>query len=291
MAETAAPFTIKSFTAGDGYSWRYRHYPPMGAPRARVVCIHGIQSHAGWYEHSCRRMAEEGYEVFFLDRRGSGVNQQDRGDTPSFRRLLDDLAEFLGGMSSDARPARALYLVAISWGGKLAVALQRRHPGLVDGLVLLCPGICPRIRPSLRQRLAVTATRLVNPRRLFPIPLNDPQLFTATPHWRQFIATDPLSLHQATARFLVESVRLDLYLSWAPRHVRVPVLLQLAGRDQIIDNEATRRYVARFATADQQVIEYADAQHTLEFEPDPERHIADLLQWLRRQAGEANPAS
>src|SRR5262249_18499220 len=143
-----------------------------------------------------------------------------------------------------------VFLLAISWGGKLAVALQRRHPGLIDGIALLCPGLFARVGPSLRQRLGIAWSRLVAPRRLFPIPLNDPELFTATPRWQQFIRDDPHSLRQATARFLVESVRLDGYLRFVPWHVRVPVLLLLAERDRVIDNERTRRYVERFATAD-----------------------------------------
>ncbi|HZT81146.1 MAG TPA: alpha/beta hydrolase, partial [Gemmataceae bacterium] len=96
MGESAPSCRVEAFTASDGYRWQYRHYPSAaGGPRARVVCVHGIQSHGGWYEPSCRRLAGEGFDVCFLDRRGSGLNQQARGDTPTFRRLLDDLAEFL----------------------------------------------------------------------------------------------------------------------------------------------------------------------------------------------------
>ena len=85
----------ETFTASDGYSWHYRRYYPPGVPLAEVVCIHGIQSHAGWYEHSCERLRGAGLAVSFLDRRGSGLNEEQRGDAPSFRRLLDDLVEFL----------------------------------------------------------------------------------------------------------------------------------------------------------------------------------------------------
>src|SRR5262249_10667606 len=148
------------------------------------------------------------------------------------------------------------FLVAISWGGKLAVALQRRHPGLVDGLALVCPGFFPRVRPPFRQRLAIAWARLTAPRRLFAVPLDDPELFTATPKWQQFLRTDALSLHQATARFLVESVRLDGYLRVCARAVRVPVLLLLAERDRIIDNLSTRRFVERLASTDKEVIEH-----------------------------------
>jgi alpha-beta hydrolase superfamily lysophospholipase len=273
--------TLETHTAGDGYRWRYRRYAAHGSPRGRVVCVHGIQSHGGWYEHSCRRLAEAGYDVSFLDRRGSGLNPEARGDSPNFRRLLDDAAEFLEHVRKTGPPLPT-FLVGISWGGKTAVGLQRRHPGLVDGIALLCPGFFPRVRPTFGERLAVAWARLTAPGRLFPIPLDDPALFTATPRWLAFLRDDPLALHRATARFLVSSVWLDRYLRRAPRHVRVPVLVLLAGQDRIIDNVRTRAYVARFA-GPVEVIEYAEAHHTLEFEPDPGRFIGDLLGWLGRR--------
>src|SRR2546422_30308 len=86
------------------------------------------------------------------------------------------------------------------------------------------------------------------------------------------------------ARFLVDSVRLDRYLKVAPKYVHVPVLLLLAERDRILDNARTRQYVEEFATTDKTIIEYPDAHHTLEFEPEPERFIKDVTDWLERHA-------
>jgi alpha-beta hydrolase superfamily lysophospholipase len=226
-----------------------------------------------------------GYAVTFLDRRGAGLNADDRGDAPGFRRLVDDLGEYLGALRS-AGDGLAVFLVAVSWGGKLAAALERRHPGLVDGLALLCPGFFPQVRPSFKERWAIALARVAAPRKLFPIPLSDPALFTATPHWQRFIAGDPLSLRQATARLLTESVRLDGYLWFVPRFVRIPVLLLLAERDRIIDNGRTRRYVERFASTDKKIIEYPGAHHTLEFEPEPDQFINDLKGWLERKSGQ-----
>ena len=285
MAEPT--FTIESFTASDGYRWQYRQYVPDVLPRARLVCVHGIQSHGGWYVHSCDQLQKAGFEVFFLDRRGSGLNQEDRGDTPSFRRLLDDVAGFLrslqtvGHGATQSQPPKT-FLIAISWGGKVALALQRRNPGPVDGIALLCPGFCPIVGPTFWQRLTILGSRFVAPRRLFPVPLNDPELFTATPVWQRFVRDDSLSLRQATARFFVESARLDGYLRFVPKHVTVPTLLMLAEKDRIIDNARTRRFVKRFAAADKEIVEYPGAHHTLEFEPEPERFIRDLISWLER---------
>lgn len=279
MDETA--FTILEHQANDGYIWKYRKYPAIGEARGILVFVHGIQSHGGWYQFSCMTFAQAGYDVYFLDRRGSGMNREARGDAPSFRRLLDDIAEFLAALPRNVGRAKLpVFLAGISWGGKLAVALERRHPGLVDGLILLCPGFYAKVRHTLWERVGIVFSRLFKPRKLYPVPLNEPELFTETDYWQDFLRADTGRLMQATARLLVESVRLDGYLRFCPKYVHVPVLMLLASEDRIIRNDWTRDYVERFATPDKQIIEYPGAHHTLEFEPDPMLFINDIQSWL-----------
>ena len=135
MAKPPATFTIEKFTASDGYGWHYRYYaPPSGSPPlGQFVFLHGIQSHGGWYEHSASRLSQAGYAVYFLDRRGSGLNNADRGDTPSYQRLIDDVVEFAAQL-----PSLPSFLAAISWGGKVATAVQSQKPGRFQGLVRAC---------------------------------------------------------------------------------------------------------------------------------------------------------
>jgi alpha-beta hydrolase superfamily lysophospholipase len=278
--------TIATHTASDGYVWRYRRYLPAAGtpPRAHVVAIHGIQSHGGWYEYSCTRLAQAGHVVSFLDRRGSGLNDRARGDAPSFRRLIDDIIEFLS--RSSPLPHAATFLIGISWGGKLAAAVPCCRPALIDGLVLMCPGFFPRL--SARQkRMAFLASviGIVRPTQRFPIPLNDPELFTTTARWQQYLRDDSLALHKATGRFLGASLHLDRYLQYVPRRLHLPALLMLAENDRIIDNGPTCRYFQRLAAADKRIIEYAGAQHTLEFEPRPDLFIGDLIDWFRKHDG------
>ena len=285
MADAAAvPFVSGTFKASDGYELSYRAYPAKPPQRAQVVAIHGIQSHAGWYEGMCLALAEAGCSVNFLDRRGSGANQSQRGDTPGYRRLVDDLAEFIKLTRAQNSEAIPLHLVSISWGGKLAVALTERHPGLIDDLVLITPGFFPRVAPSRREKLRIAWARVTKPTKTFPIPLNDPELFTSNPRWLEYLRQDRDSLHVATARFLVSSVHLDRQLKRASQFVRMPTLLLLAGEDRIIDNARTRRFVETFPTTDRRVIEYADRAHTLEFE-EPRRLEVDLIDWVLRHSG------
>jgi alpha-beta hydrolase superfamily lysophospholipase len=109
-------------------------------------------------------------------------------------------------------------------------------------------------------------------------------LFTSDPRWQKFIQEDPLSLRQATARLLMESARLDVYLRWTPRYVKVPILVLLAEKDRIIDNLRTRQFINRLVSPDKKIIEYPGAHHTLEFEPNPEIYLNDLLNWLKEHA-------
>ncbi len=269
---------LRTFRASDGYPFYLRHFAPPGAPKARLVVLHGIRSHGGWYERSCRTFAEAGYDVHFLDRRGSGLNTAHRGDASEFRRLLDDAAEYVMHLRERAA-FLPVFVCGISWGGKLAVGLPYRKPHLVDGLVLLCPGLVPKIAPPLPRRARIALARVLRPWRTFPIPLNEPELFTANPDARAYIDADPHGLREATARFLFSSFALDLYLKRAAKRVTVPTFLALAEHDRIIDNARTAAFVNRFPGG-AQAVTYPGAHHTLEFEGDGHRWLVDVRKWL-----------
>ena len=279
--EPLAVSRLRTFRASDGYTFYWRHYAPTGTPKARLVFVHGIRSHGGWYARSCQKLAESGFEVFFLDRRGSGLNTAHRGDAPSFRRLLDDVAEFVQNLRTE-RGYLPIVLCGISWGGKLAAGIPYRKPGLVDGLVLLCPGLVPKVAPPFASRMRIAIARLLRPWKFFPIPLNEPDLFTASVEWQKFIAEEPHGLRQATARFLFGSFSLDIYLKRAAKRVNVPTLLMLGERDRIISNPETRRYAGRFDTATS-IIDYPGAHHTLEFEAESHPWLGDLIGWIERR--------
>ena len=218
--------------------------------------------------------------MYFLDRRGAGLNTAHRGDTPNFRRLIDDVAEFVQSLRAD-RGWLPVFVCGISWGGKLAVALPYRKPNLVDGLVLLCPGLVPKVAPPLPQRARIAVARVFRPWKFFPVPLNEPDLFTAAPEWRAFIDTEPHGLRLATSRFLFSSFSLDIYLKRAAKRVPVPTLLALAEHDRIIDNARTAAFVGRFP-GPAETVTYPGAHHTLEFERADHPWVGDVVRWVER---------
>tara|TARA_R110002095_G_scaffold153211_3_gene133179 strand:- start:1268 stop:2131 length:864 start_codon:yes stop_codon:yes gene_type:complete len=276
---------IQEFVASDGYRLQGRVWLPDAVPsRGTLVVLHGIQSHSGWYEYSCGRLCDAGYEVCFYDRRGSGLNAIERGHAPHWQRLVQDVVQLLtevGYRRQQAEQPGPVVLQAMSWGAKLAAVVAAERPDLIDGLALLYPGIKAVVKPTAFQKLQLKlAAQLGISSKRVPIPLNDPALFTGEKTGQDFIRADPLALHDVTVSFLLANRELDRRADQAAEQIHCPTLCLLAGRDQIIDNPATEAYFQRIAAQQKQLIRYPAARHTLEFEPNRAQIVADYLDWL-----------
>jgi alpha-beta hydrolase superfamily lysophospholipase len=270
---------IEFYTARDGRRLAVRVWNAIDPPRARVVMLHGITSHGGWYNRSCHFLNNCGFEVHFLDRRGSGLNAEARGDVDRHTTWLDDVAVYL----EQVRNGRPVVLCGISWGGKLAAAVAREQPGLLRGLVLVTPGLYSPFEPGLVQRLALRIpVRKRMQRQRVEIPIQRGSLYTETPYWREFVDADPLSLRDVSYRFAQADNRLTRLARQGAPYIHTPTLLMLSGRDRIIANQRCRAFLGRTGAVHKTLIEYPNAVHTLEFEPDPERYFADLADWIGR---------
>lgn len=272
---------LHTWRLSDGYELRGRLWSSRTGGEQAVLYLHGIQSHGGWFAWSASVLATHLGPVILADRRGSGLNVVDRGDTPGWTRWLvdlDDLADWARG----ALGVRRFAVVGVSWGGKLAAAWAARHPEAVTKLLLIAPGFFPAVDVGWLARARIACSLLADPRRRFPIPLNDASLFTDNPAGRAFIESDPIKLTHATARFYWQSAKLDHVLRRMPAAaLRPPVTLWLAGRDRIIRNEPTADLVRRISRLQAEIRILSGAAHTLEFEPDPAELAVLLTEWAQ----------
>ena len=282
MQSDTAP-DIRTFLAPDGKELAYvAHLPPEEAVKgAAFLYLHGIESHAGWFRDAAESLKNAGYPVYCFDRRGSGLNRENRGHpaghVPRGADLLDDLHAWIGHLRT-LHPTHSFFLTGLSWGGKYALAYDFTHPGMIDGLVLITPGIKPKIGLRFGEKLAVFRDAIVSPRRQHRVPIR-PEMFTGTPKHLEFIRNDPLRLHTVSARFLWQSRRMDRLFARDDGNNHAPVLLFLAGKDRIIDNEATRRFFARRPGRGVKILEYADQTHSIQLDA-PERLTGDILAWV-----------
>jgi 3-oxoadipate enol-lactonase len=103
-----------------------------GPPAAPVlVLLHGLGATAALNWSTTFETLGRGYRVIALDHRGHG-----RGIRPGLRGFrLEDCADDVAALA-EVLGITSLVAVGYSMGGPIAQLLWRRHPALVDGLVL-----------------------------------------------------------------------------------------------------------------------------------------------------------
>lgn len=268
------------YAASDGAALGYVRYEKPRAKTA-LVYLHGIESHSGWFAKAATLLRDRGYNVYCLDRRGSGINRENRGfvsgHVDSYKTLLADIRAFI-------QPLRnrydSVFLVGLSWGGKLALGYGLTYPEDIRGLVLITPGIRALVDVSLFTKFKILVFSQTQPMKPIATPIK-PEMFTTAARTLEFIQRDPLRLKYATAGFFFESRRLDGYIDGLISNLRLPVQLFLAGGDRIIDNEGVRLVLEQGAQDNLEIVTYEDQTHSIQLDA-TERMVQDIDKWLRR---------
>jgi len=274
-----ADYSEIQVTLSDGYVAYARYWSP-DTLRGAVLCHHGIQSHCDWYAGSARRLCEAGYGVLQIDRRGSGRNQTARGHAESAEQLIDD-ARIARDALRQRSGLEAYHVVGVSWGGKLSVAAYIDHPDKCHSLTLVTPGLFPLVGVSKDEAHQIGVAMIYEPDTLFDIPLNTPELFTRSDKWRDFHASDPLTLRQCTAGFYLASRRMDKPIARLASAPPVPIHLLTAGEERIVDNEKTVAFVRSLGWDGTTITNYPGAKHSIEFD-EPDKFYADVIAFIDR---------
>jgi alpha-beta hydrolase superfamily lysophospholipase len=273
-------------TSVDGIPLHYRAWVPADRqPAATLLFLHGIASHGAWFAETAVHLADRGIAVYAPDRRGSGLSGGPRGHVPSYEQALDDL-DLFRALAATEQPGAPLFLAGSSWAAKLAIAGAARSPEGLAGLVLLGPGLFPRVDLTVGQKLAVLLAHRVRPQADLPIPLV-PDDYTRNPAYLEYVRRDAYRLLTATSRLFWETGRLDRARNRLAAGLNLPILLQIGDADRIMDPARTCAWLQRLGAPDRTSVVYRGAAHTLDFEPEPtvRAYRADLLGWLKRQIG------
>jgi acylglycerol lipase len=75
----------------------------------------------------------------------------------------------------------------------------------------------------------------------------------------------------------------------ASTSLRLPLLVLQGEDDKMMDVPGTRRWFSRLDVEDKTYRSYPGAGHTLDFEPDRTRYLADMLGWLSARAAAGSP--
>ena len=131
-------------------------------------------------------------------------------------------------------------------------------------------------------KLKIALLSPLNPGARVPVPIQ-PEMFTTTPLYLDYIRGDPLRLTSATVRFFWQSHRLDKYVDSNIAGNRLPVQLFLAGKDTIIDNDGVLEVLRQGQVPGLDVLWYEDQTHSIQLDA-PQRLVEDMSDWIRNHS-------
>ncbi|MBN1477081.1 alpha/beta fold hydrolase [Candidatus Sumerlaeota bacterium] len=271
--------TGEGWVRREGQPRLYRRVWRAEPCRGVIVRLHGIESHAGWYEESSMALARGGFTVHFVDRRGAGRSEGERGDIDSWKTWIADIRAAI----NDARwleGVETVHLLANCWGARPALACAAMHPRGLSSVITVAPALILHTYFGKAEQLGIARDQIFDPTRRRHHPVWDARLFTRDTARVAAIEADPLALHECTARFFVQTRVLQGKLKRLLPRLILPTLALFGGEDQVIDLPHTQEMMRRIPGALLTMKTYPGQWHMLEFEPERDRVCRDILRWL-----------
>jgi alpha-beta hydrolase superfamily lysophospholipase len=272
-----------TLTAPDGEKIFYRHFQAK-PERARMVIAHGLGEHSGRYANVIEQLLPKGISVWAPDHRGHGRSDGRRGHVLNFGQFLTDLQLSVDMARENIPNDLKLFLLGHSMGGLIAICFVQRFPELVDGVIASSPALglvaeIPAVKKVLGLCMSYIWPGLSMGNELDPAKIShDPDVVSA-------YVEDPLVHDRVTARFFTELVAAMESANQQTSVPNIPILLQVAGDDHLVDAQSSVRFFEKLSAKDKTLRVYDGLYHEIYNELQRQRRqvLNDLEQWLEKR--------
>ena len=270
--------STNTFEAADGLRLYEQSWMPDGEPKAVVALIHGAAEHSGRYAHLAAFLKHHGYGLAGYDLRGHGRSAGRRMFVRSFHEHVDDAMIFLSRL--DHRP---VFLLGHSMGGTAAALLALTRTPRINGLVLSGPLLEVGGDFSPLKVHAVKILGRILPR--LPVEKLDSGSISRDAHVVAQYENDPLVYHGSIpAATAAAGVRAIGEIKRREQDLELPVLVMHGTTDRLAGVEGSKRFYRRVRSDDKTLKLYEGLYHEIFNEPEKERVMEDLLEWLQAHA-------
>jgi acylglycerol lipase len=257
--------------------------PKPAVHKTVILFIHGIGMHGAPYASIAAGFTSHGLTFVVPDLRGHGRSEGKREELAAPHVLRADLAAVMTLMN-ERHPGASIVLAGESMGGLLAADYAWRGERRVAGLALLAPAFLIKpLLPDLGDLLHPGFISLDSEQRLKPS--------TADNGFIKARRADRLALPKVSLTSYLATLGI-LQAQWplAATEIKLPILVCVGGKDQIVDSSATRRVFERIASAKQDKTwrQWDDACHTLCWDPVTPQLVEEVAQWalvIQRKTG------
>ncbi|GAA4855540.1 lysophospholipase [Pseudonocardia benzenivorans] len=246
-------------------------------PTGVVLVSHGLGEHGGRYGNVVDALVPDGWAVHALDHRGHGRSNGRRAHLDDYADWLSDFDAFRKVVVA-RRPGLPLFVLGHSMGGQIALSYALEHQDVLAGLVLSAPALASDAAPKPLVAVLTQVAKVLPTIRPSGI---DVTKISKDPAVVADYEADPLNHHgNPTLGLASRLVGRFATLPERSRSLRLPVLVQHGTADQLTDPEGTRRLQTFIGSPDVTVRWYEGLWHEIYNEPERERPLADLRDWL-----------
>lgn len=275
--------TESAFTGARGTRIVYDVWAPDGDVTGLLVLSHGLGEHARRYDHVVERLGALGLTVYALDHRGHGRSGDKRLELKSWSDFVADLHE-LFRIARAAHPGTKNFLLGHSMGGAIALSYALEHQADLDALMLSGPAV---VLGDSTPKIMIPIGKLIG--RIAPgVPVQslDAADVSRDPAVVAAYEQDPLVHHgKIPAGLAAQFVgAMESYPARLPS-LTLPVLLQHGSEDKLADVSGSRMIAEKAGSTDLTIEVYDGLFHEVFNEPENDRVLDDLVDWLSPRVG------
>ncbi len=255
----------------------WQGWRPAGASRGVLLVCHGLGEHSDRYGNVVDAVRPDGWAVYGLDLRGHGRSGGRRAHLDRYADWLSDVDAFrrhVVGMHE----GEPVFLLGHSMGGQIALAYALDHQDDLRGLVLSAPALASNAVPKAAVPVLRALARVAPTLRPAGIDVTkvskDPAVVRA-------YQADPL-VHHGNPTLGLSSALFGAFdtLPERARALRLPLLIQHGGLDELTDPAGSRLLASTSGSPDQTVRWYEGLWHEIYNEPERVGPLSDLREWL-----------
>ena len=253
-----------------------------------AILIHGFGDHCERYHGFSQYLQDLGLSVLRYDYRGHGRSEGQRGHIMSFSEYLDDLRAVMAIFNEQVN-CSTRFLFAHSNGSLIATHALAEISEFQEWTAAILSSPFYAIKTHVPQWKRFLGKHLSTILPSFQMPTDlKPEAMSHDPDIIAEYGRDPLIGRVASARWFTETLAAHAEVAQSALSIRIPILMQVAGDDQVTDATEALRVFDIFGTTDKQLKHYEGLYHELWFEAPQYRQpvYQDLTSFLRSQCSD-----
>ncbi|WP_228002564.1 alpha/beta hydrolase [Nocardia australiensis] len=280
-SESAVSATGEFEGRGSRVAWRA--WLPDTTAKGVIVLVHGVAEHSGRYVYVGKRLADAGFAVYAPDHIGHGKSAGSNANIGSMDAAADNVAAMLD-IASREHPDVPRVLLGHSMGSLIVLYLATRAPIDVAGIVVSAPPLDIPLGNPLQRLFAPLLTRFTPNLGVLKL---DSSMISRDPDVVHAYDNDPLVFRgKLPARTAVEILNATQLVKGRLDRLTVPLLV-LHGTADAVAAPSSSTLIERSASSkDLTVIRYDGLYHEIFNEPEKDRVLGDVVDWLRAHISE-----